>query len=69
MQVLYRKGTVRRAKKWANMAFHLNLAYFIATVFFNTNWKDILLVKNSEEVLKPQTFRIDGADPWVMTEK
>ena len=51
------------------MAFHLNLAYFIATVFFNTNWKEKLLIKNTEEVLKPQTFRIDGADPWVMTEK
>ena len=51
------------------MAFHLNLAILIASVFFNTRWKEQLLIKNNEEVLKPQTFRIDGADPWVMTEK
>ena len=66
---LYRRRTVRMAKKYTNFAKSICFA-MTAHYFLNqSSWKEDLLIKNYEEMEKPQSFFIDGPDPFKLTEE
>ena len=69
LRLLYRKGTVRRAKHWSTYAQRLTASAIISTVLINMNWKEDLYIENNTKVNQPQSFMIDGPDPWKMSEE
>lgn len=69
MSFLYRNRTVRLAKRRTEMLKRVCLSSAMVFLFFQWDYKLDRLIKGNEEIAKPQSFMIDGPDPFRMSEK
>lgn len=67
MSYLYRNRTVRLAKKRSEMFRRLAIASTLMVVWYQCEYKVDRLIKANEELAKPESFMIDGPDPFKMS--
>jgi hypothetical protein len=69
MSFLYRNRTIRLAKKRTDILKKLSISSFIIFFFFQWDYKLDRYIRETDKIAKPQSFMIDGPDPFQMSEK
>jgi hypothetical protein len=68
MSFLYSNRSVRLAKRRTEIIKRVSLSCALAFLLFQWEYKLDRMIKSSEEIAKPQSFMIDGPDPFCMSE-